>query len=87
MRKLLSEAEQWEEMQLYSGKSSQYKISSQLEMTPFNERLLLQEREFNNPLILERFIDEFGLNEIGSNYPRELYNPHDKATEEFFEEL
>lgn len=56
-------------------------------MTPFNERLISHEKDFNNPLILEKFIEHFSLDEMGSNYPKTAYNPHDKLPEDFIDEL
>ena len=70
-----------------TGDSHEYKISSNMVMTPFNQQLLTKEKDYNNPLVLEKFIDAFGLDEIGSNYPTSLYNPHDKQPEDFIEEL
>ena len=45
------------------------------------------EKDYNNPLILEKIIDFYSIDEIGSNYPKHLYNPHDKQAGDFFEEL
>jgi hypothetical protein len=33
-------------------------------------------RSFMNPVILEKLVDRFQIDEIGSNYPPVLYNPH-----------
>jgi hypothetical protein len=55
-------------------------------MTPYNERFLAQ-KEFSNPHILDKVIDEFSLDEIGSNYPRDMYNPHGKDPSDFYEEI
>jgi hypothetical protein len=49
--------------------------------------LVEQAREYNNPLILEKFIEEYGIDEIGSNYPREIYTPHKFEEGDFFESL
>ena len=40
-----------------------------------------------NPSILDKVIDEYNLDEIGSNYPKEIYNPHAKESGDFFEEI
>jgi hypothetical protein len=56
-------------------------------MTPWNMRLINEEKDYNNPLILEKIIDFYDIDEIGSNYPKEMYNPHEKHPEDFFEEV
>ena len=56
-------------------------------MTPFNQRLVTKEREYNNPLILEKFIEEYKIYEIGTNYPLDVYNPHAFETGDYFEGL
>lgn len=56
-------------------------------MTPWNERLITNEKEYLNPLILDKIIEYYDIDEIGSNYPKEVYNPHGKDPSDFFEEL
>lgn len=55
-------------------------------MTPFNQRLVAQ-RDFMNPSILEKVIDQYDIDEIGSNYPKDLYDPHGMDPSDFFEEI
>lgn len=56
-------------------------------MTPWNEKLVSTEKEYNNPLILEKIIDYYDIDEIGSNYPKSIYDPHNKKSEDYFEEI
>jgi hypothetical protein len=49
--------------------------------------LIHSEKEYLNPLILEKIVDYYNLDEIGTNYPKEVYNPHGKQPEDFFEEI
>ena len=71
-----------------SGESVQeYNLTTSLVMTPWNQRLIENEREYNNPLIVEKMIDFFDLDEIGSNYPKNVYNPHKLEAGDYFEEL
>ena len=44
-------------------------------------------RNFLNPVILEKLVDRFGIDEIGTNYPKTLYNPHDFSPEEYYDRL
>jgi hypothetical protein len=47
----------------------------------------MTQKEFSNPQILDKVIDEYSLDEIGSNYPKDLYNPHGKDASDFYEEI
>ncbi len=36
---------------------------------------------------MEKIIDNYDLDQIGSNYPKDVYNPHGKDPLDFFEEI
>jgi len=38
-------------------------------------------------LILEKVVSYYDLDEIGSNYSKDVYNPHNKSPEDFYEEI
>ena len=61
MKKLVQEVEDWEHKELISGDSSEYKIAHHFVMTPWNQRLVNEEREYNNPFIFEKIIDHYDL--------------------------
>jgi len=59
-------------------------------MTPFNQNLISNDEKHNeyaNPLILDKITSYYDLDEIGSNYPKEVYNPHGKDPSDFYEEI
>ena len=64
------------------GESTQeYKLTPSLVHTPCNQRLI-HDPDYLNPLIVEKMLDYFDLDELGTNFPRETPDPS-----EFFEEL
>jgi len=44
-------------------------------------------KDFRNPSIYEKLISFCLIDELGTNYPPEVYNPHGYAKESFYEEL
>jgi hypothetical protein len=38
-------------------------------------------------LIIEKIVDHYDLDEIGSNYPKDVYDPHHKDPSDFYEEI
>lgn len=44
-------------------------------------------KDFGNPYILTKIVEHFQIDEIGSNYPKELYNPHGYSTSDFEENI
>eukprot|EP01105_Mastigella_eilhardi_P021102 TRINITY_DN507_c0_g1_i5.p1 TRINITY_DN507_c0_g1~~TRINITY_DN507_c0_g1_i5.p1 ORF type:complete len:320 (+),score=109.17 TRINITY_DN507_c0_g1_i5:31-960(+) len=48
---------------------------------------LRQSQAFNNPDILEKLIDFVGIDEIGSNYPTDIFNPHGFEECDFYDGL
>lgn len=75
---------------MLKGESQDYHISNRLEMTPFNSRLILDDsmhNDYANPLILDKMISYYDLDEIGTNYPKEMYNPYGKDPQDFYEEI
>ncbi|XP_037929421.1 SAP30-binding protein-like [Teleopsis dalmanni] len=50
-------------------------------------RLIQGRKEFRNPSIYEKLIQFCDINEFGTNYPPEIYNPHQWGPESFYEEL
>lgn len=50
--------------------------------------MLIQNRkEFRNPSIYEKLIQFCGINELGTNYPASVYDPHKWGSESYYEEL
>mmetsp|Transcript_9115 Transcript_9115/g.12079 ORF Transcript_9115/g.12079 Transcript_9115/m.12079 type:complete len:444 (-) Transcript_9115:175-1506(-) len=48
---------------------------------------LKKKKEFGNPQILQKVVDFFGIDDIQTNYPKEIYNPHGYQKEDFYDEL
>lgn len=44
-------------------------------------------KEFGNPYILTKVVKHYAIDEIGSNYPKELYDPHKYTSEDFEENI
>lgn len=59
------------------------KVSSGLDM---NE-LIQSKKEFRNPSIYEKLIQFCGINELGTNYSADVYDPSKWGKESFYEEL
>ncbi|XP_033118591.1 SAP30-binding protein-like [Anneissia japonica] len=54
----------------------------------FDLNSMIQNRkDFRNPSIYEKLINYMGIDELGSNYPDDVYNPHGWTEESFFESL
>jgi len=49
--------------------------------------LIQQRKDFRNPSIYEKLIQFCGINELGTNYPPEIYDPLRWGKESFYEEL
>ena len=86
MKAWIEEAEAWEQEEIERGTSNLFQITNRFVNTPFNQRLLSQ-NEYLNPLILDKVVDYYSLDEIGTNYPQSVYNPHSHAPDDFFEEI
>ncbi|XP_065367675.1 SAP30-binding protein [Calliphora vicina] len=50
-------------------------------------RIIQQRKEFRNPSIYEKLIQFCDINEFGTNYPPEIYDPLQWGSESFYEEL
>ena len=50
-------------------------------------RLIQERKEFRNPSIYEKLIQFCDINEFGTNYPPEIYDPLQWGPESFYEEL
>lgn len=50
-------------------------------------RIIQQRKEFRNPSIYEKLIQFCDINEFGTNYPPEIYDPLQWGNESFYEEL
>ncbi|CDW89371.1 sap30-binding protein [Stylonychia lemnae] len=87
LKRLIKEAEDFEQDQLHQGISQDYLISPSFVLTPFTQRLINETREYANPLILEKVVSYYDLDEIGSNYSKDVYNPHNKEPDDFYEEI
>ena len=87
LKKLIKEAEDFDQEQLHKGISQDYHISPSFVITPFTQRLITETKEYANPLILEKVVSYYDLDEIGSNYSKDVYNPHNKSPEDFYEEI
>eukprot|EP01036_Dinobryon_divergens_P024415 gene24414-32863_t len=44
-------------------------------------------KDFHNPYILKKVVEFFAIDEIGSNYPKEVFDPHSYAEEDFEESI
>ncbi len=60
---MIGDAETWEADQRFKGESSEFKLASTFAMTPFNMKLVTKERDYNNPLIVEKFIEDYMIDE------------------------
>ena len=69
------------------GTSQDYYLSQFFASTPFTHRLMTETKEYSNPLILEKVVSYYDLDEIGTNYPKNIYNPHSMLPEDFYEEI
>lgn len=50
-------------------------------------RIIQQRKEFRNPSIYEKLIQFCDINEFGTNYPPEMYDPLQWGSESYYEEL
>lgn len=50
-------------------------------------KVIQERKEFRNPSIYEKLIQFCDINELGTNYPNELYDPLQWGKESFYEEL
>lgn len=69
------------------GEDAAYKLTASMMETPWNARLVREEKDYGNPLVIEKMVEEWDLDEIGSNYPKNVYNPQGKEPTDFYEEL
>ena len=49
--------------------------------------MIERRKDFRNPSIYEKLIAYCGIDELGTNYPPELYNPHKWGPEAYYDEL
>lgn len=49
--------------------------------------IIKNEKKFKNPAIYDMLIEKFGLDEIGSNFPKSVFDPHAFNEDSFYEEL
>lgn len=50
-------------------------------------KIIQERKEFRNPSIYEKLISFCDINELGTNYPPEIYNPSKFGKESYYEEL
>lgn len=50
-------------------------------------KIIQERKEFRNPSIYEKLIQFCDINELGTNYPPEIYDPSHFGKESYFEEL
>ncbi|KAB7507324.1 SAP30-binding protein [Armadillidium nasatum] len=50
-------------------------------------RKIQNTKDFRNPSIYEKLIDHLGLDEMGSNYPLEMFDPHCWGKESYYDEI
>lgn len=50
-------------------------------------KIIQERKEFRNPSIYEKLISFCDINELGTNYPPEIYNPSTFGKESYYEEL
>jgi len=56
--------------------------------TGIDQNVLIQElKDFRNPCMYEKIISHLEIDEIGTNFPQELYDPHWWGKESYYEEL
>jgi len=56
--------------------------------TGVDQNARIQElKDFRNPCMYEKMISHLGIDEIGTNFPPELYDPHWWGKESYYEEL
>ncbi|CAF0976724.1 unnamed protein product [Rotaria sordida] len=56
--------------------------------TGVDQNVRIQElKDFRNPCMYEKMISHLGIDEIGTNFPQELYDPHWWGKESYYEEL
>lgn len=58
-------------------------LNSSLDMNA----VIQQRKDFRNPSIYEKLISFCGINELGTNYPPEMYDPLKWSKESYYEEL
>ena len=46
-----------------------------------------QDKDFGNPGILQKIVDHFKIDEIGSNFPKDLFDPHGYSEYDFEESV
>lgn len=71
------------ELQDKINKLNDKMVNSRLDMN----RTIQQRKEFRNPSIYEKLIQFCSINEFGTNYPPEIYDPIRWGPESFYEEL
>lgn len=63
-------------------------IYEKMKTTNIDMNRVIQERkEFRNPSIYEKLIQFCDINELGTNYPPEIYNPQTFGKDSYYEEL
>ena len=50
-------------------------------------KIIQERKEFRNPSIYEKLIQYCDINELGTNYPADIYDPTSWGKESFYEEL
>lgn len=71
------------ELQDKINKLNDKMVNSRLDMN----RTIQQRKEFRNPSIYEKLIQFCSINEFGTNYPPEIYDPIRWGPESYYEEL
>uniref|UniRef100_UPI00358E5442 SAP30-binding protein isoform X2 n=1 Tax=Myxine glutinosa TaxID=7769 RepID=UPI00358E5442 len=50
-------------------------------------RMIQMKKEFRNPSIYEKLIQYCGIDEFGTNYPKDMFNPHGWSDDSYYEAL
>jgi len=54
----------------------------------YNFNAVIQNRtDFRNPSIYEKLIEHFGIDEVGTNFPKNVYDPHGFRSTDYYEEI
>lgn len=48
---------------------------------------LKRQKQFGNPEILDKIVQHFEIDELGSNYPKDIWDPHGLPKEDYYDKL
>lgn len=64
-----------------------YKLHEKMKMGYDMNTIIQKRKDFRNPSIYEKLIAYCGIDEMASNYPQDIYDPHKWDPESYYEEL